>query len=161
MLYYFINDSDHKVVACYLEFYEEGEVYHINNVWPVFLIEQFTVFTPTRCHNKIPQSNSHLEIQLRLLWDLIVAFCGCLNLIFSLLNSLNFYILLIVHCDNIVLCVYVCVCACMRVWETICETWDFIITYLEDIDMDQIILKAILLRSQDTTTCNQKPFGCS
>ena len=28
----FINGSDHEVVACYLELYEEGEVEHINCV---------------------------------------------------------------------------------------------------------------------------------
>ena len=37
---YFINGSDHEVVVCYLELYEEGEVEHINGVWPVFLFEQ-------------------------------------------------------------------------------------------------------------------------
>jgi len=29
---HFINGSDHEVVACYLELYEEGEVEHINGV---------------------------------------------------------------------------------------------------------------------------------
>ena len=37
---WFINGSDQEVVACYLELYEEGEVEHINNVWPVFLKQQ-------------------------------------------------------------------------------------------------------------------------
>ena len=42
---YFIN---HGVVACYLELYEEGELEHINGVWPVFLIEQlFTLYAPS------------------------------------------------------------------------------------------------------------------
>ena len=27
------NGSDHKVIACYLGLYEEGEVEHINGVW--------------------------------------------------------------------------------------------------------------------------------
>ena len=29
------NGSDHAVVASYSELYEEGEVEHINSVWPV------------------------------------------------------------------------------------------------------------------------------
>ena len=36
----FINGSDHGVVASYLELYEEGEVEHINGVWPVLSVEQ-------------------------------------------------------------------------------------------------------------------------
>ena len=32
------NGSDHGVVASYLEIYEEGEVEHINGVWPDFLL---------------------------------------------------------------------------------------------------------------------------
>ena len=32
LLIYFINGSNHKVVVCYLELYEEGEVKHINGV---------------------------------------------------------------------------------------------------------------------------------
>ena len=44
----FINGSDHGVVASYLELYEEGEVEHINGVWPVFLFEQlFPVCIPS------------------------------------------------------------------------------------------------------------------
>ena len=30
------NGSDHEVITCYLELYEEGEVEHINGVWPSF-----------------------------------------------------------------------------------------------------------------------------
>ena len=30
----FPNGSDHAMIACYLELYEEGEVKHINGVWP-------------------------------------------------------------------------------------------------------------------------------
>ena len=30
----FPNGSDHAMIACYLELYEEGEVEHINGVWP-------------------------------------------------------------------------------------------------------------------------------
>ena len=37
MCYKFINGSDHKVVACYLELYEEGEVEHVNSVLASFL----------------------------------------------------------------------------------------------------------------------------
>ena len=33
----FPNGSDHAVIACYLELYEEGEVEHINGVRPSFL----------------------------------------------------------------------------------------------------------------------------
>ena len=33
---YFLNGSDHEVVACYSRLYEEGEVEHINGVWPAF-----------------------------------------------------------------------------------------------------------------------------
>ena len=44
----YIYISDHGVVASYLELYEEGEVEHINGVWPVFLFEQlFTVYAPS------------------------------------------------------------------------------------------------------------------
>ena len=32
----FLNGSDHEVVACYSRLYEEGEVDHINGVWPAF-----------------------------------------------------------------------------------------------------------------------------
>ena len=32
----FPNGSDHAVIACYLELYKEGEVEHINGVWPSF-----------------------------------------------------------------------------------------------------------------------------
>ena len=35
----FKNGSDHAVVASYSELYEEGEVEHINCVWPVFLLK--------------------------------------------------------------------------------------------------------------------------
>ena len=35
----FENGSDHAVVASYSELYEEGEVEHINGVWPVFLLK--------------------------------------------------------------------------------------------------------------------------
>ena len=31
---YFPNGSDHAMIACCLELYEEGEVKHINGVWP-------------------------------------------------------------------------------------------------------------------------------
>ena len=55
----FINGSDHGVVASYLELYEEGEVEHINGVWPVFLFERF--FT-LQVLDKIPQSNPHLGL---------------------------------------------------------------------------------------------------
>ena len=37
---YFQNGSDHEVVASYSGLYEEGEVEHINCVWPVFPLEQ-------------------------------------------------------------------------------------------------------------------------
>ena len=30
----FPNGSDHTMIACYLELNEEGEVEHINGVWP-------------------------------------------------------------------------------------------------------------------------------
>jgi len=32
---YFPNGSDHAMIACYLELYEEGKVSHINGVWPI------------------------------------------------------------------------------------------------------------------------------
>ena len=45
---YFINGSDHEVVASYSELYEEDEVEHINSVWPVFLFEQlFAIYAPS------------------------------------------------------------------------------------------------------------------
>ena len=34
---YFSNSPDHKVIACYLKLYKEGEVEHINGIWPSFL----------------------------------------------------------------------------------------------------------------------------
>ena len=37
---YFINGSDHEVVACYLELYDEGEVEHIKGTWPILLKQQ-------------------------------------------------------------------------------------------------------------------------
>ena len=39
MIMQFINGSDHGVVARYFELYEDGQVKHINGVWPVFLFE--------------------------------------------------------------------------------------------------------------------------
>ena len=36
LLYKFKNGSAHTVVERYSELYEEGEVKHINGVWPVF-----------------------------------------------------------------------------------------------------------------------------
>jgi len=35
-----MNGSDHGLVASYLELYEEGEVEHINGVWPVLSVKQ-------------------------------------------------------------------------------------------------------------------------
>ena len=32
----FPNGSDHAMIACYLKLYEEGEIKHINGVWPSF-----------------------------------------------------------------------------------------------------------------------------
>ena len=50
---YFINGSDREVVASYLELYEEGEVKHINGVWPVFLFEQLFAALPRPPGGKI------------------------------------------------------------------------------------------------------------
>ena len=59
----FINGSDHGVVASYLELYEEGEVEHINGVWPVSYLNSFSQFVyPPGKENKIPQSKSHLSL---------------------------------------------------------------------------------------------------
>ena len=56
---YFINGSDHEVVACYLELYEEGEVEHINSVWLVFLFEQLCLqLFPKKVYIN-PQSNPY------------------------------------------------------------------------------------------------------
>ena len=38
----FINGSDHEVVASYLELYEEGEVEHINGIWPVSQLNSYS-----------------------------------------------------------------------------------------------------------------------
>ena len=39
-----------KWLPAYLELYEEGEVEHINSVWPVFPFEQlFTVYALSGC----------------------------------------------------------------------------------------------------------------
>ena len=37
----------HVVVASYSELYEEGEVEHINGVWPVFLLKQLKLVAIT------------------------------------------------------------------------------------------------------------------
>ena len=52
MCYKFIDGSDHEVVACYLELYGEGEIEHINSVWPVFLFEQL-------CLQLLPKKDIH------------------------------------------------------------------------------------------------------
>ena len=40
ILKHFINSSDLEVVMCYLKLYEDGEVEHINGIWPVLLLKQ-------------------------------------------------------------------------------------------------------------------------
>ena len=47
---YFENGSDHAVVASYSELYEEGEVEHINGVWPVSLLKQLNLVALRNFH---------------------------------------------------------------------------------------------------------------
>ena len=64
MLKEFINGSDHRVVASYLELYEEGEVEHINGVWPVLSDEQ--LFTARKLNppgkNKTHNGTTHFSL---------------------------------------------------------------------------------------------------
>ena len=55
------------MVVSYLELYEEGEVEHINGVWPVFLFDQLLQYMYPLGENKIPQSRPHLALLISLI----------------------------------------------------------------------------------------------
>jgi len=73
----FPNGSDHALVACYLELYEEGEVKHINDVWPnsialLVYIHVMHTRNSVRMHKKIPvntQLRGYTSKQTPCCWD--------------------------------------------------------------------------------------------